>query len=198
MKKITLLLVFILSTFLASATMKVVYISCLGANIPSVSVNCGDTVQWRWNGCTDSIVSSTIPVCGTAWSSPMGASNTTYQMVFTCGGTFHYQVYVNGSLKTTDSILVSCVTGIQQVQNNDLQANVYPDPATDKLNINANAPIENIQIVNILGETVMNKSFIQNKSTTQTIDVSTLHAGVYFVSVLSDGNLLTRKFVVVR
>jgi hypothetical protein len=198
MKKTTILFLLILSVLSANATLKVVYISCLGANIASVSINCGDTIEWKWNGCTDSIVSSSIPVCGTPWNIPMSASNTTYQMVFTCGGTFHYQTYVSGSLKTTDSIIVSCVTSIPQLQNNNLQANVYPDPVTDKLNINANTPIENIQIVNILGETVMNSSFTQNKSATQTIDVSTLQAGVYFVSVLSEGKILTRRFVVIR
>ncbi len=56
---------------------------------------------------------------------------------------------------------------------------VYPNPANNVLNV-ANAENENIEIYNMLGKLVVN---VNNASANQSIDVSSLANGTYFVKV---------------
>jgi len=60
---------------------------------------------------------------------------------------------------------------------------VYPNPANDVITV-ANAENANIVIVNMIGEVVAN---VNNASSNQTIDISNLANGTYFVKV--DGNV---------
>ncbi len=59
------------------------------------------------------------------------------------------------------------------------KVNVYPNPATDIITV-ANAENANITIINVIGEIVR---IIDNASANQTIDMSDLSNGTYFVRV---------------
>lgn len=106
----------------------------------------------------------------------------------------------NGSKITTQNIdyyiiNISPATIIQQYQNIS-NLNVFPNPATDKLNISFNSTVsENFQftLFDITGKTLINqniKSTIGENKTT--IDVSELDNGIYFYtisnSVISQSN----------
>ncbi|MBO4232109.1 MAG: T9SS type A sorting domain-containing protein, partial [Bacteroidales bacterium] len=72
--------------------------------------------------------------------------------------------------------------------NNVQILGLYPNPATEILNIQAN-DVKNIEIVNILGQTVITTNV-------QTINVANLTNGVYFVRVnFNSGTVSTQKFV---
>jgi len=65
---------------------------------------------------------------------------------------------------------------------------LYPNPATEVLNVKAN-DVKNIEIVNMLGQAVITTNV-------QTINVSDLTNGVYFVRVnYNNGTVSTQKFV---
>lgn len=65
---------------------------------------------------------------------------------------------------------------------------VFPNPANDVLNIQADGEVSNITITSLEGKVV--------KTTTDTtIDVSTLNAGVYIYSVVVNGEVKTGNFV---
>jgi hypothetical protein len=59
---------------------------------------------------------------------------------------------------------------------------VYPNPANNVITV-ANAENENIVVINMLGEVVAN---ISNATSNQTIDISELSNGTYFVRVNSE------------
>jgi fibronectin type 3 domain-containing protein len=66
---------------------------------------------------------------------------------------------------------------------------IYPNPASNKITIDCNDKINNIEIVDVLG-----KIIYQTKDTT--IDVSAFAKGNYFVKVYTEKGVMARKVVV--
>ena len=73
-------------------------------------------------------------------------------------------------------------TGIDEIKN-DLT--VYPNPASDMLNINGISE-GNYSIFNILGEVIYSHVINQDKIT---IDISSLQSGKYFIQIESNGKM---------
>ncbi len=76
--------------------------------------------------------------------------------------------------------------------------NVYPNPASDKLNIeyqeSKQSSFKKIEIFNCMGDLVKVEYFKQNESC---VDVSDLPQGFYIVAVQSRGKILTRQKIVI-
>ena len=79
-------------------------------------------------------------------------------------------------------------------------ARVYPNPATDMLNIEVNASQASemsINVYNIMGQNVMSKNVNLNTGMNlRPINVSELNSGIYFVTVKANGFENTMKFIV--
>ena len=78
---------------------------------------------------------------------------------------------------------------------------IYPNPATNQLNLNIN--LENsanvtYQIVNSLGQVVLDNNLgdLNNGQHTQSVDVSDLAAGFYYVQLNIDGNIISKKLTI--
>ena len=85
----------------------------------------------------------------------------------------------------------SCAT--TNVENNELlDFSMYPNPASNRLNISAKETIKNAQIFNILGKNVMN---INVNATKASIDVSNLTSGIYLIKYNVNGTAGTAKFI---
>lgn len=86
----------------------------------------------------------------------------------------------------------------QQVGLKDIDftaVNVYPNPTTDVVMVNSKNAIENIEIVNTLGQVVYSNNTNQNNVT---INVANLEKGNYFVKVKTIDNVTTTSKVVVK
>lgn len=70
------------------------------------------------------------------------------------------------------------------------QITIYPNPASEVLNIASRHKIQNVEMFDVLGKSV--KHIAHSKS----IDVSNLKTGVYFVKVLTDIAQHTKKVVI--
>lgn len=70
-----------------------------------------------------------------------------------------------------------------------------PNPVNDKININSDQNIEGISIYNISGEVML---FLSSNNTQETIDVSALPPGYYFIRATNFDEVFVEKFVVVR
>ena len=79
-------------------------------------------------------------------------------------------------------------------------ARVYPNPATDVLNIEVNASqssFMNISVFNIMGQKVMEDNVNINTGINRpSINTSNLESGIYFVTVKANGFENTMKFIV--
>ena len=77
--------------------------------------------------------------------------------------------------------------GVQEIEHNN-HISVYPNPASDQISIMLNKNAE-VTVYNIMGQTVMT---VEGKAGVNTLDISNLTSGIYFVSAGND----TQKFIV--
>ena len=68
--------------------------------------------------------------------------------------------------------------------------NVYPNPAKNELTINANEQIQTITIIDVTGKTV--QSFVNPNNT---INVSALNNGIYFLTVKTKNGISYTRFI---
>ena len=92
---------------------------------------------------------------------------------------------------------VNCILGNKSLSKNDFKFSVYPNPATDVLNIN----IENLEgnasvsVYDIVGKQVATSKL---NNGTNTLNVENLTAGVYFYSIRKDNTIIETKKVVIQ
>lgn len=80
---------------------------------------------------------------------------------------------------------------VLSVASNELsELSIYPNPASDKVNIVSNNPIDSIEVYDILGKQVM-----LLKSSNE-IDVSNLNSGIYLFKIWIGQQVQTKKIVV--
>ena len=88
----------------------------------------------------------------------------------------------------------------QEAINPMTATRVYPNPASDVLNIEVNASQASemsISVYNIMGQNVMNQNVnITTGINTRSINTSELNSGIYFVTVKANGFENTMKFIV--
>ena len=86
----------------------------------------------------------------------------------------------------------------EQITNKHLpQFQVFPNPASNWLQLNIDLPIENgtILLYNSKGEKVL-ETFLSKENLSQKIDIQHLASGVYFVQLQSNYGKTTRKLIV--
>jgi hypothetical protein len=79
-------------------------------------------------------------------------------------------------------------TGLNDIQNTNF--NLYPQPASETINIMMNAYLNSYSIFNLNGQVIES----QNQKETQ-IDVAHLPKGVYIIEVNSTKGIIRRKFL---
>lgn len=105
----------------------------------------------------------------------------------------------------TDSmgcVLSNCsTTNINELNATIKELNVYPNPATNILNIEYNLlgeTIKDIKLINSLGNTVLTTfEFVDKKMAI--MDINNLMSGVYSISITNQNNtIITKKIVVIK
>ncbi len=82
------------------------------------------------------------------------------------------------------------VTGVKDIREK-MTVHVYPNPASDILNIESNTPLSILQVFDLNGREILTDLKAAN-----TINISMLSSGVYFVKLFDkNGRFTTRKFV---
>jgi hypothetical protein len=119
-----------------------------------------------------------------------------------------YYYFYNWEIEKTSTVCTSplvpvtaevVVTGINNVVNNE-NIGIFPNPATDKItltsgkNINSSVAVNIVDVAGRLAQTVNYNNMTAN--TQQTIDISKLAKGVYFVKIRSSNGEIVEKLVV--
>ena len=94
---------------------------------------------------------------------------------------------VNGCSDTTCKLITQTITGINQI-NNQAAISIYPNPANNKITIDAN-DIVDVKLFDVLGKQIT--TIKENQ-----IDVSNLPNAVYFIQVQTKQGITTQKIVV--
>jgi len=97
----------------------------------------------------------------------------------------------------TDTISAICSTpplGIENLDFKNYKIEIYPNPFNDKFNVSGELKIFQIEIINSLGQSVQT---VLPSGNLQTIDISNLPCGLYFVKVkrLNDSYLEVKKII---
>jgi uncharacterized repeat protein (TIGR03803 family) len=129
-------------------------------------------------------------------------NDTSQYLIITTLGDYWVMVTneVNGCGTSSDTMTISSLTGVRQLTVDRGQLTVYPNPASNRLTVESGQmTVNEITIINLLGQTVY-KSLVTPKSPEgdlkkQTIDVSGLPDGLYFITVTTDTGTITQKFI---
>ncbi len=79
------------------------------------------------------------------------------------------------------------INGIQEM--GEVPFSLYPNPAKEQINININLKNFHIAICSIVGQVLL------SQNDTKSIDISSLAAGSYFISITADGIKTNKKFI---
>ena len=86
--------------------------------------------------------------------------------------------------------LVMNITSVIMLENED-QIKVFPNPATDMLNVVSDVEVKGVTLVNFIGQKVMSQA--ENSSRFQ-LNVSDFTPGIYFLKIETmSGNIITRR-----
>ncbi len=115
-----------------------------------------------------------------------------------------YTFYDIGNADVRDSVVVKYKYSPVGVSENAFSgvsfSNAYPNPATNSVSIDyslANAQKASVKVINLLGNVVKSVN-LPAGSGKATIDVSNLTQGVYFYSVVVDGNVMKTKKLIIK
>ncbi|OSZ78360.1 hypothetical protein CAP35_08890 [Chitinophagaceae bacterium IBVUCB1] len=145
------------------------------------------------------IGSTTLPVAGTYIMSPIanitGKAITLVNTGFkdstknSNGPTswFYYALPGGGALIKVNKVFHFSVSSVND--NNDIT--IYPNPTNNSLHINTDKKINSTTIFNIAGSAIMETKSIRNN----TIDVSKLAAGTYFIQLQTNEGSFIKTFI---
>jgi hypothetical protein len=96
-----------------------------------------------------------------------------------------------------DNIFFSKGGGASANTASNVKVNVYPNPANDQLtiNLNSNASIEQIQLVDLQGKVVYTET-VNTVDYNKTISTSQFGAGIYFLKVIAANEVVNHKVVI--
>ena len=156
----------------------------------TINIEIEDTVVWTWtDGLTHNLVST-----GGAESFNSGYhgqghvfSHTFTQVgstTFTCSP--HASMY--GIVNVTDPLSIN--------DYNIIQLDVYPNPASEIVNIKLNTlnEVADLEIYNMLGKVVMKKSYDFNSGNLP-LNISELSSGVYILKVSNSDSSSYKRFI---
>ena len=99
---------------------------------------------------------------------------------------------------TQSSMIVDYVRVYQEAPlsvDKDLDLNstlkLYPNPATDIIQISSKLPISRLALYNVYGKLILKK-----ETDTNSLDVSQLNTGVYFLEAYSNTEKVVKKVIV--
>lgn len=124
-------------------------------------------------------------------------TNSQYQIFYTIdgGGTWYNSPYqgsvmihpVFGTLRELDNV--------NTIPENKTDFSIYPNPANDRLFLNYKSTVTSAQlsysVIDVYGRTILHDKL----SNAESIDISMLSEGVYFIQIVNDKTVSTNKFI---
>ena len=104
----------------------------------------------------------------------------------------YYVIVTENGCSSKSNVIQYIITGIATV-NDKTGILIYPNPSSGFINIEGNLNNTCIKIINLAGQVIICKN-IKN-SEKETIDISGMTKGLYFISVNNNGNIQVNKLV---
>lgn len=78
-----------------------------------------------------------------------------------------------------------------RIELQEISVSIYPNPASEKLYFISDVPVKSVSVIDVSGRIVSKKD-----GNSDHIDVSSLKAGIYMLSILTDKGIAARKFCI--
>lgn len=129
---------------------------------------------------------------GATYSIFDGSNN---RIIYGSGGTYTFYKGID--------IQVTTLVALQQAEGAIVQTLAYPNPANDKLNLEismAQSSIANISVVDMLGREVIRLGDVNLTIGNNLIEINTssLNSGAYFVKIMSNDGITSKKIAINR
>ncbi|MDB4347306.1 M43 family zinc metalloprotease [Bacteroidia bacterium] len=116
----------------------------------------------------------------------------------------NYRIRIEVTAFGGNSVYLDNINISQFLSNNiELQKDatkMYPNPATSLLNLEMAPGVRKVEVLNMMGQTVISQSFNSSNNSVikHQLDINTLENGVYMVRFITDNNTFAQKLVVNR
>lgn len=104
---------------------------------------------------------------------------------------FHGYSEPNQGLLLLDDVGIDFITQITKLE--EKQVSIYPNPATEKIQINSMEGIQNIKVYNMSGSLLWEETHHQNNIEMET---SSLSRGAYMIVIETEKNILREKLII--
>lgn len=113
---------------------------------------------------------------------------------YSTGGTFKAVQIVYNSIMSPDTLSATFTFANKTAVNDVLASSVqlYPNPVSSALFINAKSGVSHIKVIDLSGKTVLAFAHVNPN---QSVDVSSLKAGIYIVQFDVEGLTVTKKLI---
>ena len=142
---------------------------------------------------------SCVPNCDTALTTIYAVIGR--EEVYSENGFFAWEpgTYVQrlSTVQGCDSTVVLCLTieGVDIAESiNQPEVEIYPNPATSEFMVQSSLPFQYVQVYNAIGQ--MMTQFLGNGNSKQTFPINHWKSGVYFVNIVVNQKVITKKLVV--
>ncbi|MBA5792931.1 T9SS type A sorting domain-containing protein [Flavobacterium sp. xlx-214] len=149
--------------------------------------------QWRdssaaISGVTDDFQPANPVTTGTTWTKVTATATAPATATIL---RFTFRNYTASSDMDIDNVVVFETNAASVKENNILGLNIFPNPATDIINITSNSNLEkNVQLFDLTGKKVLDTTVVSE------MNVSSLNAGIYVAKITEAGKTATRKIVI--
>lgn len=197
----TFLFLFFLASIEAKAAKHIIEVGPGGQNvfnpsaIPNVIV--GDVIRWEWKAGNHTTTSAVVPTGAAAWNSPITSTVTFFEYTVTVAGNYGYVCTPHVSMNMVGGFTASAAAGVDEPSKASFH--LFPNPATDAINLFFAAPIQKNTVVTIYD--IQGKVITTEKadriigSNKMSIPFAFQPAGVYFVRVKEENNNYTLRLL---
>lgn len=188
MKTALLLLAFITFGVQAQTTYDLDWEMGIGTNI-DLTINVGDKVRWTWTDTFPHTVQSEVGSTETFNSGTKTGLGSSYIHTFNVIGTNPYKCGFH-PLTMAGTITVESPLDIEEYALKNFS--ISPNPACEQLFLEmpTGIDIKSISIFDLLGHVIYSSNSLEN-----TIDISNLNKGLYFIKVSSLDISHTKRFI---
>ncbi|MFZ4739982.1 MAG: T9SS type A sorting domain-containing protein [Bacteroidales bacterium] len=121
---------------------------------------------------------------------------TNYYYKATVSGNYRVKINKNNCVSYSSCHHIT-ITGINNISNTDTRFQLHPNPATDKITVNFDRfdGSAHFEIFDITGKSIVNQVLLNNTKS-ETIDVSMLKTGIYFVKFTNNEQSISKKLII--
>ena len=179
---------------------EVIGASCISPRVPIVAaINTVTDASFSYTQSNLTVDFTASQVGANSYSWDFGDGNNSSvqnpQHIYATSGTYTVELTVVNSCGTdVQTDIVDVVVGISETASNNFIA-IYPNPVKNVLTVSYINDINNIKIIDNLGNLVYNKNIAASKTE---INLDNINSGIYFMVIESGSKVYHRKVIVTK